>query len=179
MKLVKIGVMGLAFTAVFALRVEVTAADLAQQLKDLNDQEKVEAGKIESQINAVTAKYDPAIKALEKQMNEQKDKFKGESEPLQNQLKALHDGYSSRKKPIQDAMDLKQKLKDLADKEAQEKKALADKKIADLKDKKTPAKDINKKFNEDMKAMAAKYKTENQKLEESLKKAMAEAMKKE
>jgi len=79
--------------------------------------------------------------------------------PLLNQMNAIRSQYGAEKKPIEDALNLKQKLKNLDQREANEKKALADKKAADIKHK-VPTKDINKKYDADMKALNAKYKTE-------------------
>ena len=174
MKSTKLWVVGIVALSAASLR----AADLGKQLQELNDKEKVEATPLDSQVSAVNAKYAAPIAAIQKQLDEQNNKMKAELTPLQTQLKAVHDKYAPRKQATMNALDMKQKLADLAAREAAEKKAMGDKKAADLKNKAMKPADVNKKFSDDMKAMEARYKTDRASLDAGYKKALAESAKK-
>ena len=174
MRTTKLMMMGIAVLSVSGL----WAMDLDKQIKDLNDKEKAEASPLETQVSAVNAKYAATIAALEKQMSELKAKLKAEMDPVEAQLKTAHDKYAPKKKAVMDAIDLKIKLTELTKRETLEKKAMADKKDADLKNKAMKPADVNKKYGDDMKAMETRYKTDRANLDAAYKKAVAEVSKK-
>src|SRR4051812_13154463 len=88
-----------------------TLSGYEKKLQDLSNLEKTEASKIETQIAAINAKYDPMVKALQQQLNSQTDKLKAEVAPLENQLRQIHDKFTAQKSPIEQVVALKAQLK--------------------------------------------------------------------